>query len=152
MVRDYKRKTISKYQEADIQKALQAIRTKNLNISSASHEFNIPLSTLYGRLSGKNDNVKRGGQTILSTTEEEFLVHTVEVFEKWQLPLLRESAINIARSYMLELGKNISRTARLHDWFSGFMKRHPELKIAKSMKLEKVRSVSCNPQAVGEYI
>ncbi|CAF4569986.1 unnamed protein product [Rotaria sp. Silwood2] len=63
----------------------------------------------------------RGGQTILSKEEEAFLIHTIETFEKWQLPLLRKSVIEIARSYMLELGKKISSTAGLNDWFSAFM-------------------------------
>ncbi|CAF3032898.1 unnamed protein product [Rotaria socialis] len=148
MVRHYKRKTISKYSEADIQKALEAIRNENLKPCDVACDRNIPLSTLYARLAGKHGHAKRGGHTIFSTEEEEFLVHTVEIFEKWQLPLLRKSLIDIARSYMLELGKKISRTAPLLDWFSGFMTRHPELKVTQSMKLEKVRSVSCNPQAI----
>ena len=155
MVRHYKRRTISKYSEADIQKALEAIRNKKLKPCDLARDLNIPISTLYARLArlaGKHGHAKRGGHTILSTEEEEFLVHTVEIFEKWQLPLLRKSLIDLARSYMLELGKKISRTTPLLDWFSGFMIRHPELKVTKSMKLEKVRSVSCNPQAIREYI
>ncbi|CAF4828439.1 unnamed protein product [Rotaria sp. Silwood2] len=44
--------------------------------------------------------------------------------------------------------EKISSTAGLNDWFSAFMKRHPELKIIKSVKLEKNRSMSCTPEII----
>ncbi|CAF5150591.1 unnamed protein product, partial [Rotaria magnacalcarata] len=54
MVRHYKRKTISKYSEADIQKALEAVRNENLKPCDVACDRNIPLSTLYARLAGKH--------------------------------------------------------------------------------------------------
>ena len=83
MVRKYKRKFLSKYKESDIEKALNAVRNKNLQPSNATSQFIIPLSSLYGRLSDKRGSAHRGGQKILSVEEEVFLVDKVETFEKW---------------------------------------------------------------------
>ncbi|CAF1473829.1 unnamed protein product [Rotaria magnacalcarata] len=62
MVRHYKRKTISKYSEADIQKALEAVRNENLKPCDVACDRNIPLSTLYARLAGKHGHAKRGDE------------------------------------------------------------------------------------------
>lgn len=150
MVRNYKRKTVTNYTETDLEKALDAIRTQELKPSAAAKQFNIPVATIYARLSGIRGNGPRGAKTILSPAEEAFLVQTIEIFEKWQLPLLRKSVIDIARSYMMELGKKIDKNAPLTEWFISFMARHRELKLAKCENLEKARSVSCTPLVISE--
>ena len=80
-----------------------------------------------------------------------FLVQTIEIFEKWQLPLLRKSVIDIARTYMLELGKKINPTTQLNEWFTSFMPRHRALKLVKCENLGKARSVSWTPQVISQY-
>ncbi|CAF1524853.1 unnamed protein product [Adineta steineri] len=152
MVRNYKRKTVAKYTEADMQKALDAVRSKELKpLDAAKNNNNIPLATLYARLSGTRGNGPRGAKTILSSEEESFLVQTIEIFEKWQLPLLQNNVIDIARAYMLELGKKINQTAPLTDWFASFMHRHHDLKLTKCENLEKTRSVSCTPLIIQRW-
>jgi hypothetical protein len=108
------------------------------------------VATLYARLSGIRGNGPRGAKTILSSEEEAFLVQTIEIFEKWQLPLLRKSVIDIARAYMMELGKKIDENSQLTEWFICFMARHPDLKMAKCENLEKARSVSCTPLVISK--
>lgn len=150
MVRTYKRKTSTPYTKAEIESAIKAVRTNELTPTAAAEKFKIPLPTLYSRLSGRRGDGPRGGRTILHCEEEKFLVETIEIFEKWQLPLLRQNVIEIARNYMIELGKQISPTATLNEWFSSFMTRHPELKLTKCVNLEKVRSISCTTQVVSK--
>ena len=152
MVRNYTRKTVTKYTDSDLKKALAAVRNKELKPSAAAQQYNIPLPTLYARLSGVRDGGARGAKTILLPEEETFLVETIQIFEKWQLPLLRRSVIDIARAYMSELGKKIDPTAQLSEWFISFMSRHRNLKLAKCENLEKARSVSCTPQVVRKYL
>ena len=81
MVRNYKRKSLPKYPQSDMKKAMDTVRNKNLQSSNAASQFNVPLSSLYARLSGKRGSVHRDGQNVLSVEEEVFLVHTVETFE-----------------------------------------------------------------------
>lgn len=148
MVRNHKRKTLSKYTESDMQKAIDAVRSKNLRTSEAASQFNIPLSTLYCRIAGRRGSSRRGAPTILSTKEEAVLVNVIELFDKWQLPLVRQAVIEIGRAYMLELGKRINPSSTLNEWFYGFMKRHPQL---KTMELNNIDSVSCTPEAISKY-
>ena len=152
MVRHYKRKTVTNYTESDLEKALVAVRTKELKPSAAAQQFNIPVATLYARLSGIRGNGPRGAKTILSEEEESFLVQTIEIFEQWQLPLLRKNVIDIGRVYMLELGKKVDEKAQLTEWFISFMARHRDLKLAKCENLEKARSVSCTPLVISKYL
>ncbi|CAF3129795.1 unnamed protein product [Rotaria sp. Silwood2] len=145
MVRNYKRKTVTNYTEADIKEAIDAVRRNRVKPSAAAKDKNIPLATLYARLSETRGRGPRGAKPILSSEEELFLVQTIEIFEKCQLPLLRRSVIEIARAFMTELGKKISPTVQLTDWFISFMARHPDLKLTKCENLEKARSISCTP-------
>ena len=152
MVRNYKRKTVTKYTDSDMKNALDAICNKQQKPSVVAQQFNIPVTTLYARLSGIRGSGPRGGKTVLSPEEEAFLVQTIEIFEKWQLPLLRRDVIDIARAYMLELGKQISSSTQLSDWFLSFMSRHRDLKLTKCQNLEKSRSVSCTPQVISKWL
>ena len=57
----------------------------------------------------------------------------------------------IAKNYMLELGRNISIDSSLNEWFYGFMNRwKDDLKLVKDVKLEKVRSTACTKEVIGE--
>ncbi|CAF3747959.1 unnamed protein product, partial [Rotaria sordida] len=97
------RKTVTNYTEADIKEAIDAVRNNRVKPSAAAKDKNIPLATLYARLSETRGSGPRGAKPILSSEEESFLVQTIEIFEKWQLPLLRRSVIEIARAFMIEL-------------------------------------------------
>jgi hypothetical protein len=151
MARKYVRKTQPKYSASDLSNALAAIKDKQLTVVAAARQFHIPVTTLCSRLSGHRGNGTRGGRTILTKEEERFLVHVVELFQSWQQPLSRTCVIDMARTYMIELGKNISPDAPLTDWFQSFMGRWKnELKMASSVKLESTRSQSCTKEMIGE--
>lgn len=58
---------------------------------------------------------------------------------------------DLAKNYMLELGKQIPINTSLRDWFSSFMNRwSSELTVMKTMKLEKIRSKGCTKAVVGK--
>ncbi|CAF1507951.1 unnamed protein product [Rotaria sordida] len=152
MPRKYVRKTIPKYSIDDINRALSDIKKKTLTIIDAARDYNIPIATLYSRLSGLRGNSNRGRRTILSNDEEQFLVYVIELFQEWQQPLSRKDVIDMARTYMIELGKNISPNAHLTEWFHSFMTRwNDRLKIATSMKLERIRSQSCTKEVATKW-
>lgn len=98
MVRDYEPKTVKTYTQSDLDDALEAVRDGKLKPKAAAEQFKIPLSTIYARLSGKRGSGPRGARPILTMEEEGLLVQTIETFERWQLPLLRQDVISIARS------------------------------------------------------
>lgn len=110
------------------------------------------LLQLYSRLSGQCGNGSPGRSPILSKDEEEFLVYVIELFQEWRQPLTRKGVIGMARSYMLELEKNILPNARLIEWFHSFMARwQHRLKVVTPMKLERIRSQSCTPEIISRF-
>ncbi|CAF2132996.1 unnamed protein product [Rotaria magnacalcarata] len=148
----YVKKIKPNYLNADVDRALCLIKEKKLTVVDAGREYNIPLGTLYSRLSGKRGSGGRGRRPILLNDEEEFLVYVIELFQEWQQPLTRKCVINMARTYMIELGKKISPDVRLIEWFNSFMSRwRDKLKIATSMKLERIRSQSCTKEVITKW-
>ncbi|CAF4149234.1 unnamed protein product [Rotaria sp. Silwood2] len=152
MPRKYVRKTESNYSIDDINCALSEVKDKQLTAVDAARQYNIPIGTLYSRLSGLRGSSARGHPSILSTEEEKLLVHVIELFQEWQQPLTRKCVINMARTYMIELGKNISSDSRLSEWLYSFMSRwRDRLKIMTSMKLERIRSQSCTREVITKW-
>lgn len=151
MPRKYVRKTVDKYSKVDLEKAIGLVRNEKFSVAVAAKECNIPERTLYNRLSNTNGDGGRGAKPILAMEEEKLLVHTITIFQQWQQPLSRSSLIELAKCYMTELNKPISIKSTLYDWFESFMKRWGnEIKVVKSMKLEKIRSTSCTKEVVGK--
>lgn len=151
MPRKYVRKSESKYSQGDLKEAIDCLKKKSMTVVEASKRYNIPTSTLYSRISGSRGNNPRGRHPILTKDEEAFLVHSVKVFQSWQQPISPSTVRELARGYMLELGKKIPTSTSLRDWFSSFMNRWSnELKVMKTMKLEKVRSKGCTKKVVGK--
>ena len=59
----------------------------------------------------------------------------------------------IAKNYMLELGRNISIDSSLNEWFYGFTNRwKDDLILVKDVRLEKVRSTACRKEVIGVEI
>ena len=151
MPRKYIHKVRPKYSLNDLIKALDAIKHEKISPIVAANRYGIPSSTIYNRLSGRLKDFKRGAKTILSTEEEEFLVHVIQTFQQWQQSMTPSFVKEIAKNYMLELGRNISIDSSLNEWFYGFMNRwKDDLKLVKDVKLEKVRSTACTKEVIGE--
>ncbi|CAF4584080.1 unnamed protein product [Rotaria sp. Silwood2] len=144
MPRTYVRKGKS-YSTADLQGALNLIRDGKLRVKAAREQYHIPAATIYSRLSGLRGEGKPGAKTILSTEEEELLIHVIHKYQEWQQPLTRSDLISIARTYMIELKKkNINNDSSLREWFFCFRQRwQNEIKLVQAYKLENIRSVSC---------
>ncbi|CAF3921696.1 unnamed protein product, partial [Rotaria sp. Silwood1] len=152
MPRTYVRKGKS-YSTADLQGALNLIRDGKLTVKAAREQYHIPAATIYSRLSGFRGEGKPGAKTILSTEEEEFLIHVIHKYQEWQQPLTRSDLISIARTYMIELKKkNINNDSSLREWFFCFRQRwQNEIKLVQAYKLENIRSVSCTQTVVDRW-
>ncbi|CAF3621241.1 unnamed protein product [Rotaria sp. Silwood1] len=152
MPRIYKRKTEPSYTKKELQEALVQIHQKRVSVADAAVHFHIPIRTIYNRLSYDGTDVRPGAKTILTSDEEQLLVHTILLFQKWQCPVTPTTVIHLAKSFMIDLGKTISPNSTLRDWFSGFMRRWSnELKLKKTEKLEKVRSNACRQETINNW-
>jgi hypothetical protein len=121
MPRTYKHKTQDKYSQDDLQRALLDIQENKLSVKSAAVQYQIPVRTIFHKLSRSRTDVGRGTKTLLTKEEESYLVHTILLFQEWQRPMSPCIIIGLAKSYMLQLGKKVSEQSTLRDWFSGFM-------------------------------
>ena len=152
MPRAYKRKTQDTYSQHDLERALLDIREKKLAVKSVAAQYQIPVRTIHHRLSGSRSGAGRGSKPTLTKDEESLLIHTIHLFQQWQCPMSPSTIIGLAKPYMLHLGKKVSKECTLRDWFCGFMKRWSnEIKLAKTVKLEKARSKACRKETVGKY-
>ena len=151
MPRMYKRKTQDTYTPNDLERALSDIREKRLSVKTVAAQYQIPVRTIRYRLSGSRSSARRGSKTTLSKDEESLLVDTILLFQQWQCPMSPSAIIGLAKPYMLQLGKKVSNESTLRDWFRGFMKRWSnEIKLAKTVKLEKARSKACRKETIGK--
>ena len=138
MPQKYIRKVQPKYSHNDLIKALSEIKHEKLSSIVAANRYGIPSSTIYNRLSGRFKDFKRGAKTILSKEEEGFLVHVIQTFPQWRQSMTPPSVKEIAKNYMLELGRNTSVDSPLNEWFYAFKKRwENDSKLVKDVKLEK---------------
>ncbi|CAF1328811.1 unnamed protein product [Rotaria magnacalcarata] len=114
MERTYKRKTQDKYSKDDLELALLDIRNKKLSIKSAAAYYHIPTRTIFHRLAGSRTGAGRGRRTIL-TKEEEYIVTTIILFQKWLCPISSSVVIGLAKPYMIQLSKPVASKSTLRD-------------------------------------
>ena len=151
ILRIYKRKTQEKYAKDDLEQALSDIENKNLSVKNTAAQYHIPARTIFHRLAGSRSGAGRGRKNILTKEEESLLVTTILLFQKWQCPISPSVVIGLAKPYMLRLGKSVASRSMLRDWFHRFMQWwSKEFKLAKTVKLEKVRSEACRKDPVGK--
>jgi len=74
----------SSYTEADLAQAVAHVNNGN-SIRSAVKDFGIPLGTLYKKVHHKSGGAV-GGQTTLTSDEEERLVSTLKALSVWRCP------------------------------------------------------------------
>uniref|UniRef100_A0A2C9L399 HTH CENPB-type domain-containing protein n=1 Tax=Biomphalaria glabrata TaxID=6526 RepID=A0A2C9L399_BIOGL len=130
-----KRKPYAKHDSDSISSAIQYIKDKGFSIRQASKKFNIPSSTLYGKLTGTSP-IGPTNKCLLTTQEEEKLV-------KWLVHLVNHGfrknygEVRAAAQAMMAARNAYSRS---HDglptsmWFYSFLTRHPELSSLRKKK------------------
>ena len=140
MVRNYKRK-MEVHWTKDMEKAIiDAKSTKN--IKSSADKYSIPYTTLSnhmsGRVSGENS---RGHPTVLTAEEETEIVDACIIFAEWGFDLGRKEVEGIVSNYLKCTKKKnpFKDTIPGEGWWSGFMKRHPEIRKRKPQHIQQNR-------------
>ena len=105
------------------------------------------------RVSGRVDIdcCNMGKSPILSLDEENKLVkHLLEV-ASIGYGYNRKEIVDIASDYTVTLGKRTVEKPLTLNWFHGFMKRWPELRVVKPKSLEVSRAKSTSDGTVQNY-
>ena len=148
MVRHYKQKGKNlQWNEEDMEQAIQHAR-RHSNVKATAVQFGIPVSTLRDHLSGKvpAKGAKVGHPTALSEAQEREIVETCLLFAEWGFGLGRREVESILETFLKATKqKNPFRgDSPGEGWWSGFMRRHPELSQRKPQQLQMVRAkASC---------
>lgn len=82
-------RTYRNFSEETLENALNEIRNKSLTYREASDNYSIPISTLSRKKNHLNLN-SHGGQTTLTSTEEDTIVETILFASDWGYPFDRE--------------------------------------------------------------
>lgn len=75
------------YSEENLQKALDDIRKKKLNIREAAEKYKVPKSTLGRQKLGQNSQQERPGRpTLLTDDEEDSFIQHLNLVASWGFP------------------------------------------------------------------
>ncbi|XP_041369513.1 uncharacterized protein LOC121383507 [Gigantopelta aegis] len=142
------------YNHQSLENAYEAVKTQGMPIKKAARICSVPYSTLHDRLSGKTDIdcVKSKPDPLLSQEEEQTLVTHVEFMSSVGFGYTRTEVLNIATDLAVHLGKREKgeKTFSLQ-WFYGFMKRWPELRVQKPRSLEIMRAKATSKDTINKY-
>jgi hypothetical protein len=114
--------TMSKYSEKDIENALHALASTQMNLTRAALSFGITKTTLSRRLANNNQGFHGSGSTTkLSRQTEELIVHMLQAFSDWGYGLTNGNVRTIVEDYLrrtqqLNLFKN-GKPGK--DWLAG---------------------------------
>jgi hypothetical protein len=140
------------YDRGNLLRAFEATQ-KGMSVYRASREYSVPESTLRDRTRGLVPvDVAVGFKPIFTPEEEEKLVEHISYMARIGYGYNVSQIKYMARDYALHLGKPVKSSERLSDcWFYQFIKRWPNLKIAKPQKLAISRAKSASREVIDSY-
>ena len=140
------------YDRANLQRAFDATQN-GMSVYKAARLYNIPEQTLRDRTKGLVDlDATIGFDKIFSTDEEKKLVEHVTYMADIGYGYNKKGIQAMAKSYATSLGKTVkSDTSLSNCWFHGFLRRWPDLKVAKPQKLSMVRAESASQERLNNY-
>lgn len=144
-----------KWKDESMKKAIEAVSSKEMTVSAASRVFNVPRKTLDDRIKGSVvHGQKPGPKTALSPEEEESLANYLLYMADLGFPLTR----TMVKAFAWAIAKRSGKEKRFNTdlgpsehWWQLFKKRHTEIALRKSDKLDRNRAEAFNETIVNEY-
>ena len=145
------RKMYKKHNSEDIRRAVNAVKN-GMAFREASKRYGIPTSVIFRH---KKGNVKRqGGQTVLSTVEEDVLINNINICADWGYPIDSYDLRLIVKNYLDKLGRNIPKFKNNlpgKEFCFSFLKRHKRqisLRFCENIKRSRAAG---SQQMINEY-
>ncbi|XP_015115038.1 uncharacterized protein LOC107039771 [Diachasma alloeum] len=150
-MRNYKRKTDRQsWSSTDMAQAIAMVVEKKLGINKAAQLFSVPSTTLQNRVKkyqsgcSLEEAAKKGlgkFKAIFTEQQEKCLVEYIQQVqktntEKFTTKDLRKLAYQLAEKCNVQHKFNAEDGMAGLDWYTGFMKRHPELSFRKPKSSE----------------
>uniref|UniRef100_A0A0K8T922 HTH psq-type domain-containing protein n=1 Tax=Lygus hesperus TaxID=30085 RepID=A0A0K8T922_LYGHE len=147
MPRRYVRKVgprmLFKYEVENLNRAISAVKRRNLSLRKAAETFNVPKSTLARHLSSKKELLPHGGQKILTDHETQTLANCVKLCGEWGFPLNVSDIRDIVKSYLDRHGRTEQRFVDNRpgrDWAIGFLRSHSDLTMRLCENVKRARN------------
>ncbi|GAB7336127.1 hypothetical protein MBLNU13_g08914t1 [Cladosporium sp. NU13] len=146
------------YSEADIQNAISALRNNEYrSIRKAAVAFNVPNTTLQGRMSGRTSrSTAHESEQVLSPAEEKTLARWITRLTRTGFPASPALALEMAeeiRRGRVQLSKAGTSTLRPigENWLSRFKTRMPEIAGIWTRQIDAARFKSANHEGVKRW-
>ncbi|KYN16956.1 hypothetical protein ALC57_10779 [Trachymyrmex cornetzi] len=93
------------YTQKDVDQAIQLIKS-GTSLTSVSHQFGIPKSTLHSKIHNKYPvNARYGPPSILSEEEENYVIQWIFFCCEQGFPIKKEQLLDCVQKYVLKLNK-----------------------------------------------
>lgn len=140
------------YDKQSLLRAFEATRT-GVSVYRAARMYSVPESTLRDRTRGiVSLDGTRGPDTLLSHSEEQQLVDHISYMASIGYGYTKSNIQFMAAEFARSLGKKLNGDKALsHNWFYGFLKRWPDLKVVKPQKLNIARAKSASDISINQY-
>lgn len=153
MPRKYQRSTLrASWASEDLEKAMEKVRNKVMGVNEASRTFKIPSRTLRRHLLSGKLKVPLGRNPVFSIEHEKKIVAHIKKLEQVgfapERKDVKEMAFQIAKKLEIKHPFLESSASAGNVWFTGFMKRNPELSTRQSEGLSLARAYGVNREDV----
>ncbi|XP_060594276.1 uncharacterized protein LOC132748679 [Ruditapes philippinarum] len=141
------------YDPDNLSKAYFAVKEGKMSTNKASKVFNVPRTTLQGRLYGKVDieTIKSGPQSVFNQGQEALLVGHLKTMDDVGYGYSRQETLNLASDYAVHLGLRDKDHPLTDRWLYKFLSRWPEIGVKKPCSLEIARAKFATRGAVDAY-
>ena len=126
MVRNYIRKTTTKYSQETLEKCLSCVRKGKMSMKKASRHFNVPYRTIRNKINNFHPKTS-GGQTALQDNLEEHILNLLDLQTDWKVPFDGFSVWCFVKAYLDKKCDTVScfkENMPGNYWLCGFVKRH----------------------------
>ena len=144
-----------RYDHVAIGLALNAVRSGSMSANMAAKTYGVPRSTIGDRLRGKvEDDAHPGNDPVIPLETENEIVSIVLSSATRGFGITKQELIHRVGVFCSTRNLKTPFTDGKpgKDWWAGFLKRHPEVKLRKPEPLTTVRSRMMNGVIVGQYL
>ena len=137
------------YSQVSLDKAYEAVVSKQMSLRRAAEEYGIPRSTLHDKVSGKVAlHSKKDHKRHLTDEEELAVIEFLEGCASVGYAKSRSDVIALAT----QLARMRNPTAELtKGWWDSFRRRHPEVSLRQAEPISYARAVANDPAVVNKY-
>ena len=139
------------YSKEDLRNAVEEVKSgAGVSIRGTAQKYGIPRSTLHDHISGRHEQVGKGGPTVLTSTEEREIALTCMSLGEIGFGLTRDLVEIVLFEYIKEqqIPNPFPSGIPGRDWWQRFMKRWPCLSERKPQHLSKSRAKASHPEII----